>query len=420
LNTRPLLALACLASFGCAPVAGPVVVEALVPDLDADGFVALDDVTLQTVVDLNAGRGERFDVRGDFKVNLTDLSDLGTDDFDAMVDRVRGDGGSDVGPHMHDEGGRYVADDFETLFYFTVFANFEAAFAAADLVGDTSRATGTADEDHAIVGMYASVVLSPYLPLPLLSADNAAYAAPVDGWLALRSAFQQGVPFAMHRGVIAHEFGHRLFFHNVFTSVDGGFSVWRTDNTETEPDEAQVREQMLIKGLDEGLADVFAMSAMGDKDAITRAFAVAGNAFVPEARRRDVEGDFAGVATYDNLRTLDLPDDVLESCGFEDEGAAEFEKPFNFYCVGTVVAAALWETAEGDPVTLRNEVSPAVLKALPKIGEALVNDVVFDLDVFLEPFVLELPVGRRRDAACTAVRARFSSLLDAGKVPSCS
>ena len=416
LRFSSVVVVACAAA--CAPIPGPVVVEAVVPDLDSDGFVTLDDVTLQTVVDLNTGRGARFDVRGDFKLNSTDLNDLGAGDFDEVVARVRGDGGSDVGPHMHDDGERYVADDYETLFYFTVFANFEAAFTAADALGDTSRATGTDDKDHAIVGMFASVVLAPFLPVPLLTSDNAAYAAPIDGWLALRSAFQDGVPFSMHRGVIAHEFGHRLFFHNVFTSVAGGFSVWRSDITETEPTAAEVREQMLLKGLDEGLADVFAISALGDKDTITRAFAVAGPVYAPEAARRDVEGDLAAVATYDRLRTLDLGDDVLESCRLTD-AAENFEEPFNFYCVGVVVAAAMWQTAEADPAILRSEVEPAVLQALPKIGEALVNDIAFDLDVFLEPFVGALPVGRRRAAACEQVRARFRSLLDDGKVPSC-
>ena len=417
-----MVSLALAAAVGaCAPIPGPVVVEAVVPDLEAEGFVTLADVTLQTVVDLNTGRAERFDVRGDFKVNATDLTDLSGDDFDSMVARVRGDGGDDISPHMHDDGERFVALDFETLFYFTVLANFEAAFAAGDALGDKSRATGIADDDHAVVGMYASVVLAPFLPLPLLSADNAAYAAPIDGWLALRTAFQTGVPFAMHRGVIAHEFGHRVFFHNVFSSVAGGFSAWRRDTTETEPNAAEVRAQMLIKGLDEGLADVFAMAALRDKDAINRAFAVAGDAFGPEARRRDVEGDFAATATYDRLRTLDLDDELLTDCSFKDEAsAANFEKPFNFYCVGTVVAAALWQTAESDPAILAVEVEPAVIAALPRIGEALVNDADFDIHLFLEPFVQALPVGRRRDTACDAIAARFRSLVDAGKVPSCS
>jgi hypothetical protein len=249
-----------------------------------------------------------------------------------------------------------------------------------------------------------------------LSSDNAAYAAPVDGWLALRSAFHDGVPFAMHRGVSAHEFGHRLFFHNVFSSVDGGFELWQHDNTETELSPEQLRGQMLLKGIDEGLADVFAIAALADKDAINDAFAFAGDAFEPEAARRDVEGAFGTAATYDNLRDLSLDATHLQSCGLT---RTDFGQQFNFYCVGTVLAAAIWEAADRDPVVMRTEMEPAVITALPGIGEALVTGVPFDFDLFLEPLVQATAPGVRRDKLCAQFAVRFESLVTAGKVPSC-
>ena len=400
---------------GCSPIGAPVVVEALV--LDDDAVAVIADVTLDSVIDLNTGRGERFDVRGGWRVSGIDLLDT-AGDLDEVIARARGDGGADIAPHMHLDDDRYVADDYETLFYFTVFANFEAAFRAADAVGDKSRATSSKPEDRAIVGLFASLVLAPFLPLPLVSADNAAYVGPVDGWLALRTAFQQGVPFAMHRGVIAHEFGHRLFFHNVFTGVDGGFDVWRANLAETDPSDAELRALMLLRGLDEGLADVFAISAERSKDAVAAAFAVAGGPYVAETDRRDVEGPFAAAATYDNLRDLSLDADFLKACALKKP---EFQQSdFNFYCVGTVVAAALWQAAEADAVVVAEEIEPAVIAALPKLGERLVAGEAFDLDLFLEPFVQALAPGRRRELACTAIEKRFKSLIDANPVPSCS
>ena len=399
----------------CDPLGGPMVVEALVPDDSARGGVSLQDVTLERVVDLRTGRGLDFDVRGDFKVNVGDFSDL-TGDFDAMVDRIRGNGGADIDPHMFFDGTSFVADDYETLFYFSMTANFESAFAYARAAGDVSRATSSAPSQRAVVGLFASVVLSPLLPLPLLSSDNAAYAAPVDGWLALRSAFQDGVPFGMHRGVIAHEFGHRLFFHNVFSAVDGGFEVWQRDNTETELSAEQLRSQMLFKGIDEGLADVFAIAALSDKDAINDAFAFAGDLFEPEAQRRDVEGEFGRAATYDALRTLNLDTTMLESCGLT---RPDFAQQFNFYCVGTVLAASLWEAADQDASVMRTEIEPAVIQALPGIGETLVAGIAFDVDLFLESLVRVTPPGERRAKLCTQFAARFESLVTAGKVPTC-
>ncbi len=399
-------------SAGCAPVGGPVVVEALVPDADARGGVRLDDVVLESVTDLQRGLGSLFDVRGGLKVNVSDLNEIASDDFEDMIERVRGDGGADVDARMSFDGERYVADDYETLFYFSMFENFESAFDRALELGDESEATSR----KAVVGMFATVQLAPFFPVTLLSTDNAAYAPPVDGWLALRTAVQDGVPFAMHRGVIAHEFGHRLFFMNAFRSVDGGFEVWRSDSTDTELDEDELREQMLLKGVDEGLADVFAMSALKDKDAINRAFDIAGDLFAAEGPRRDVEGDFAEAATYDNLKDLTLDAGLLTDCGIV---GPDFKRSFNFYCIGTVVAAALWETSGRDAEVLSSEVEPAVIRALPRIGEQLVNGVAFDVDVFLAPFAEELPPGNVRGAFCEAAARRFTSLLDAGRIPAC-
>ncbi len=406
-----VVTLAALVS-ACAPIAGPVVVEALVPDASARGGTKLDDVTLTSVTDLAAGKGSLFDVRGGLKVNITDLNAISEDDFEEMIARVRGDNGNDVNACMDFDGTRYVACDYETLFYFSMFANFESAFARAVDFGDESDAT----QRKGVVGLFASVQYSEFFPVTLLSTDNAAYAPPVDGWLALRTAFQDGVPFAMHRGVISHEFGHRLFFHNVFRAVDGGFEVWRADSTQTELTKDEVREQMLLKGTDEGLADVFSMSALVDKDSINTAFEDAGDAFAAEAPRRDVEGAFARAATYDNLRELTLDAKLLQSCGLT---GSEFQTSFNFYCVGTVLAAALWEASDSDADILASDMEPAIVRALPRVGEQLVNGAAFDVDLFLEPLAQELAPGVRRGALCEAATRRFSSLVDAGRIPSC-
>ncbi len=400
----------------CAPIEGPVVVEALIPDEGAEGGVALGDVTLERIIDLRTGRGRDFDVRGEFRIDAQDFNDL-SGDLEDVVGRLRGNGGSDLDPHMAFDGTRYLADDYETLFYFSVTANFEAAFAFAREAGDESRATSDDDNDRAVVGLFASVVLSDFVPLPLLSSDNAAYAAPIDGWLALRTAFQEGVPFGMHRGVIAHEFGHRLFFHNTFSKVPGGFEVWQRDNGgSTADDAATLRSQMLLKGVDEGLADIFSIASLADKDAINDAFANAGELFAPEAERRDVEGVFATAATYDNLRTLTIDPSTADGCGLT---TPDFAQSFNFYCVGTVLASALWAGADNDAIVVRDEIQPAIIRGLPKVGQALVDGAAFDVDLVLEAVASEVAPGARRDRVCAAFAERFESLFDAGLVPTC-
>lgn len=400
----------------CAPIEGPVVVEALVPAEDGGGTVVIDDVTLERIVDLRTGRGQDFDVRGDFRVNGTDFENMDSDNFDDIVHTFRRNGGSDLEPHMSFDGERYLADDYDTLYYFTLTANFEAAFAFAREVGDTSRASSEADDERAIVSLFGSVVLNEFVPLPLLSSDNAAFVPPIDGWLAFRAALQEGVPFGMHRAVIAHEFGHRLFFHNVFSKVDGGFAAWKDSSLSQSDDEGVIRAQMLLKGVDEGLADVFAIASQSNKDAVNDAFALAGGLFAQEADRRDVEGPFATAATYDNLSAMTLDASLLQACGITSR---EFGAAFNFYCIGTVLAATLWEASGRDAEVMRAEIEPAVIAALPAVGEALVNGVPFDVDVFLEPLVQALQPGARRAALCAAVAVRFQSLMAPDRIASC-
>ena len=63
---RRLLPLVTAAGLGaCAPIPGPVVVEAVVPAQGDVGGVGIDDVTLERVLDLRTGHGRDFDVRGD-------------------------------------------------------------------------------------------------------------------------------------------------------------------------------------------------------------------------------------------------------------------------------------------------------------------------------------------------------------------
>ena len=400
--------------FSCAPIAGPVTVEAVVPIFGAVGGVTLGDVTLKTVTDLERGEGEAYDVRGNLRINLSDVNTLGNSSYQEMLDAVRANDGDELEPHMAFDGERYVADDFETLFYFTMFANFEAAIDAAVAVGDTSRASSFAADDRAVVGLFASLVFSELLPLPLLSSDNAAYLPPLDGWLALRSATQEGVPFAMHRGVAAHEFGHRLFFQNVF-GKEAAFEVWRDQTFAESLTDDELRSQMLLKGVDEGLADIFAVAVMRDVNTIPEAFTEAGGVFVPEADRRDFEGAFATAATWDNLRELSLDTALLQSCGLTRE---EFKVSFNFYCVGTVLAASLWETANRDVDVLADEVMPAIVRALPAVGDALAAGTPFDLPLLLEPIAAELPPDLRA-RACQRFGERFESLVVAGAVPTC-
>lgn len=406
-----LVASACV---GCAPIAGPVLVEALVADPEAENGVRLDDVQIETVIDLRTGEGELFDARGGLRMAGLTVSDSAKagDSFEEMRDESRGDGGQDMNPRMSFDGARYVSEDLTTLTYFTVFDQLEEAWQFAEEIGDDSGAT----KEKALVGIDATVVAADLLPLPILTSDNAAYAAPLDAWLTLRVATQEGVPFAMAAPVIAHELHHRVFHRNVFDD-EAAFDLWR--ERVLEQTEEQARATRILQGVDEGLADLFSLGATGDVDGLRRTFALAGGRFVPEADRRDLEGSFADAATYEALGNQTIDDDFLRACNSSASGDLYGQGGFNFYCIGTIVARALWDGSDRDITVLREETLPAVNRSLSSIGDALVGGAVFDVDLFLEPMVAQLPPGARREAVCVALVDKFAELVEAGRIPSC-
>ncbi len=406
---------AALLSVGaCAPIEGPVTVEALVGD--GAGGATFGDVELVTVEDLRTGRGSDFDVVGGLRMVSDQVVAAGrsADNDDDLVERARGSGGwHDINAHLSFDGTRWVAEDFQTLTMFSAFAGLERAWRYALDVGDDSGATG----DKALVGLEATAVVSGNLPISLLTSDNAAYAVPLDSWLLLRVVVQDGVPFAMSADILAHEYGHRFFHKNVFDDERAfAFFKKRFDDMSLE----EQRATRLTQGVDEGLADLFSLGVTGELQGVPRVFEAAGALFSPEARRRDLEGAFADAATYGNLRDLTLDGDLLDGCGADAQDDLFSQASFNHYCIGTVLARSLWDASDRDVEVLRTEVQPAVRRALSRMAEAMGAAEDFDVDLLLEPVAAELSPGARRDAACAAFRDKFGVLVDDGKVPTCS
>lgn len=414
---KPRLALALLCTAACAPVSSPVDVEVLAPSADDSSVYELATRTLETVTDLYGGRTERFDVRGGFNVNavsvLTDLKEQSLS-LPELLERGRRDDGHDVSPRLSRDDGRYVADDFDSLQYLTLLHNFERAWDFAEAIGDDSPAT----RERSIVGWYGTLSLRDELPLPLQVSDNAAYVTLFDGWLTYRIVRgTEGVPFSMNPGLVGHELHHRLFFRNVMAGE--AYEVWR----EWVVENAVTRSGNLVRALDEGLADLFAFALTGDPRFGT---ATLEGLYNVEASYRELDGEFAETATYDLLATQELPVADQRHCGFtlEQEDDLLREPVFHFYCLGTIVARALWDAAGNDLEVLRGEVMPAINRALAEVGrriaEASADEgrLAFEMDFFLDAVAGEVAEGRRR-SFCRGLEGRFQVLFDEGKVPAC-
>ncbi len=429
--------LAVAAATGCV-VQGPVEVEALVAD--GQGSMERGVTTLQTVTDLYAGTGSEFDVVGGLMLTFDFVfTTMTTGDYTypQMVEEGRRGARNALNLRLSANPltGVYESEDFDTFLYLTVFSNVEKAWAFfRDDLGDDSGAT----QDHGLVGLYGSQVLSSLLPVPITPGnDNAAYVSIGDVFYTLRVHDQEGIPLAMSQGVIAHEFGHRIFFHNVI--VDNAFEAWKTifANVEVDQQNPQAatqqnsRGQIIMRGLDEGLADVFAVSMVGtghftEDSFIDSASSLTGG-WSDQAAFRDLEGDFATFVTFEQMQD-DVDNDLPFQCGRipavgeEIDGLAN--EVFNPYCLGVLLARTVYEAAGRSPEVMRRDFAPRILPALQETGrrvaaESAAQEVFkFEPEYLLDAIAQQLAADDRA-SFCAVVKDRFSSLTSAGVIPTC-
>jgi hypothetical protein len=426
---------AALVCAACTPVAGPVDVEVVA--LHDDGSFALETAQLDTVVDLHRGVGSLFDVRAGAGFDLIAASNSGVIDSDEITALESAESaaihlGWDVHPQLTWDpfGQRFVADDMDTLLYLTLFENFEEIWAYyRDTIGDRSLATSR----KTFLALYSDVYLSAALPLPLPiipKNDNAAFHPLFDYFLVMRVHDQDGIPLGMHGGITAHEFQHRVHHWNV-TAHETIFPAWKRA--------IDGREALMARAVDEGLADIFALGFIGGDPAFLASALVdqplsiakvVGLGLESQAALRDLDGDYARNLSWEEIQEGSSDESIRTFCGSLntlETGADPLTGEviaFNPYCLGTLIARTLWETADENGTELVTGVLPAVHRALPllaaRIALAIDESGEYDyripwaLDAFAAAFDDE-----RRARFCTIVHTRFAPLVEAGEIEAC-
>lgn len=416
-----------LATAGCAPpiAKGDVPVEVLT---SAPGQVpALEVRTLEGVVDLHAFHGGHVRLLGGGILNTLPLNNASgyiDGDFRASVRAMREATFSASAPPR---GALFFADDawrtdtFDALLQLTVLYNFEQVRAFAhDVVKDPSGATQT----PGVVGVHTELRTS-VLP-GSIAVDNAFYVAGADVWIVGPPAATGGVPFAMNPGIVAHEYHHRVFFHTLWA----GSALWtwadvisRTAAQDDPAADALQFQRNTLRALDEGLADVFALGFAGtpaflDASLLSDEVGAAGDVFRAEAERRSVEGAFADAATYEALRDDTMEFAFLNACGGRSEGfTARPDVPlgpsWNPYCLGTVVARALWDMSGRDMQVYRTAVLPAVNAGLRRANETIRENHAFDFETTLGHIFAA--VERAGVDVCPVAQARFATFTTANR-----
>lgn len=253
---------------------------------------------------------------------------------------------------------------------------------------------------------------------PFPTNDNALYIGSADLMMLLPIGENDGLPVPMHEGVLAHELHHRIFFYRVWVNNENKESWQRYKaRYQRKRDDQMTRSDRLLAATDEALADIFAIAYTGLANYLCLSLTTVNGDEV--CKQRDLKGEFAQKATYDILAGKRAVKELRGSCAVNSMNFTS--QNFNYYCLATVIAKAIFEASNQDGEILRASAIPAISRSLQEIAQFLAQGKDYDLEAFWEAFAKESKIidedFHRR--LCEQLATRFSSLISKGKVLSC-
>lgn len=318
----------------------------------------------------------------------------------------------------------FSAKSFDSLLALSAFAGVQQVWDwYRHELNDVSDATAT----KGYVVFYGDIVPSNFAPIPMVQMDNAVYLAGVDVWMVFPVGSQEGVPYAMNHGVLAHEFHHRVFFQSVWAKE--AFERWKTLlNADESLSADEQRSLNILRALDEGLADINAIGFTRNVRFMNPSFesihldVLTNELLTAESERRNIESDFLDLATYDNLATDTLEHDLVSGCGRSNDFKTTtdiFGDVWSPYCLGSVIARTLWDGAQRDFEILNQSILPSINQTLPILGAEMAMGNSFDLDLFFNILLDTLPDEFDHSILCEHIQLKFTSLTESGRIPKC-
>jgi hypothetical protein len=386
----------------------------IVAPLDAQmSHYGLQVVDVPRMTNMFELKGERFIFMAGRNVPFQEYSQSYEthDSFEsARADFLKKNPFEPASPKLAWNGSYYRAMDFDSLYMLTAYYWFEqAADFFSSVVHDRSSATQT----PVIVSVYGAFTSKGLIRVPIGFVDNSGYRALEDVFKMYRVGDQEGVPFEMNPGVVAHEVHHRIFHNLVFQSKGkAGYEVWKRFH-DNKSSLTYARARVLLRATDEGMADIHAVAFSRNPNflAMSQAF---GDLKAIDAQR-DLDGSFSTLATYDNLADSSIDTPYLTNCNGESLNYANTH--WRYYCLGTVIAKTLWDASDNDIDVLRNEILPVLNQSFTVLGDALIEDFAkYDMDVLWRIVVGKLG-SARKGKLCNQIQRRFQSLY--GRIPEC-
>ena len=240
------------------------------------------------------------------------------------------------------------------------------------------------------------------------SRDNARYSGELDAFL-FEPYDRDDLPLAVNAGVIGHEHFHSLFYKMVLTQVDGFYTSSSTSSLHDDVDMArrmglnvgtagptannqyQIYQMTLLRGLNEGLADIWGWIYSGDTNFVERSLSF--------EKTRDLTLNASLIPSADLFTTMLDPADANSGNNLDVA-----------YKLGSRYAQSIYQiTSDAQVVTraLRMQVARAILRSLPRFRDelkALNGTQKLDPERLMEIISEELPF--KSNEFCTALKAK--------------
>lgn len=402
--------------FGCRNHDEQIFLEVVGLDKTSIGNYALQIVRADPNDNPIANKGSDLDLNSDVKIFLDEIPKVAkkTYSFRKLKDNLDQQfGGKPVSLLYSKKDGVYYGSTYESLL------GLSAYYHLVEIIKFARSKSMLDDMDRGPlkISLYGEIYANRKNPFPYPTNDNALYIGSADVMMLLPLGDNDGLPVTMHEGVLAHEYHHRIFFNQVW--INAGFDKsWRRYQARYDDKDSPsvLRSERLLSATDEGLADIFAVAYTGLPNYLSLSLTTGRGEQV--SAQRGLEGRFAAIATYDALAKKNLPKYFQDICSGSDNFT---DKNFNYYCLATVIAKAIYETSGPDIEILKEKLLPAIFRSLSSIAKALSKGQDYDVHIFFEALANDLKVKETVlfERLCEQLMWRFSSLIYKGKIPSC-
>lgn len=317
----------------------------------------------------------------------------------SQVSNPRFKGGSRALLRYDIKGGEIVARDYTTLALLSAYYQYEQFFSVLEGLTGVSPDQFLADNGKMEILFEPSITIKDGgLDAQFIQKLNAAYIPGEKQFVLFRRSAIERVPLGLNYQVIAHEFGHALY--------ELGFYQNRFDRCEV------AQQHYVLRGLNEGFADVVSWAATGSADVLRSSFP-----FDEIANPRNfAEPKF----DYPAVKNPDLLADENQRC----KGG--------IYCIGTLFAASVLKAHQqlglANDETSRASTMRMVFDSLKKTREtmnAAATPVAQRARAFLEGSDCDYDLGDSIDDQDDDVTASYLAAFVAGapaqwKAPLCS